>query len=161
MGSVAPAASTLGRVHAVLARVDGAGSMLVWGRRVCDDHGAPSPRYVLDTVVLPRLNLSFYADFEFASGDDKAPSRMFLKSIEHAGFRLLPQAPPQLMVRLMCMPRASSRGACVAQVPRLERLVAGLPFSLLLESEAEESKLLFLVPTYAAVRLQLEMVWFP
>ena len=122
-----PANSALDRLHAALTRVEAASHILVWGRR-CD----PDGKLIVCSVELPRLGLSFVVKFGqwHNSEGSRAPGNVSLSSIEYSGYRLL-----------------NSRSTS-----RLDRLAMGIPFALLLESEVDPGRLLFLVPTYPVRR---------
>jgi hypothetical protein len=119
---------TLGRLHDVLARIEASSHILVWGRRC-----APDGRLIVSSVELPRLGLTFVVKF----GDERTgiPGDVSMSSVEYSGYRLL-----------------NSRRGLRRMPQRLDRLAMGLPFALLLESEADADRLLFLVPTYPVRR---------
>jgi hypothetical protein len=120
--SRAPHGSLLSRLFAVLARVEAASHVLVWGREVEGAHAL-----LLEAVELPRLRQSFCL---------RAPrlGALILESRERAGFHLSDARPPHLAP-----------------------LLAGLPFSLVLQRVGEgvdprAAQLLLVAPSFPVRR---------
>lgn len=126
----APAPSALGRLHNILTRVEAASHILVWGRQ-CEPHG----HVIVSSVELPRLGLSFVVKFGRCDERTRIPKDVSLSSVEYSGYRLL-----------------NSRSRLSGSSSRLDRLAMGIPFALLLESEVDPGRLMFLVPTYPVRR---------
>lgn len=158
--SSAPPQSPLGRVFALLSRVEAASHMLVWGRAARTSAGRavgggrvelPRSVMLLERIELPRLQLSFDA---ISNPAPAAPG----KASDPAGWRLQLQARE---VPGFCLRHASSAGAdsrsAVGTIPMIASLCSGLPFSLLLEECAASGsgagsggsgRLQLLLPTY-------------
>ena len=104
----APPASPLGRIVELFLRLDNLSHILVWGR----SRAAGPASLDMELVELPRLGLSFRVEEE-AGGDEEGGERVLLRSVEHDGLWV-----------------SNVRGG------EVERLVKGLPHSLILQDGA-------------------------
>ena len=111
--------TALGRLMSVLQRVESASHILIWARGYNEEVNGYEKGFVVEKVELPRLRLSFTV-VKTASGE------LRFQSIEYVGYWL-----------------SDARGE------RLQELVSGIPFQLILENE--DLCLAVVVPTFSVI----------